>query len=56
MTTRTNLGRPWWMINGATEPVGNIWTDRLFMEWIRLNGPEEDVDDAGEDKEQKQAD
>jgi hypothetical protein len=48
MTTKTNLGRPWWMINGAPEPVGNLWTDRLFGEWIRLQGPEEDVDEESE--------
>jgi len=42
MTTKTNDGRPWWMINGAPEPLGDIGIDRIFGEWIRLTGPVEE--------------
>lgn len=38
--------RPWWMINGAREPMGDIHHDRLWPEWKR------DLGDETENKEE----
>jgi len=32
--------RPWWMVNGVTEPLGDVGQDRLFLERIVLRGEE----------------
>ncbi|MBF0495867.1 MAG: hypothetical protein HQK58_04730, partial [Deltaproteobacteria bacterium] len=33
-------GRPYWMITGACEPIGDIFTDRLYFETLRDRGEE----------------
>lgn len=44
--------RPWWMVEGAPEPLGDVNQDRLFNEWIRLSGFEpEPGDEPGEEGE-----
>ena len=32
--------RPWWMTPFGREPMGDIWSDRLWPEWSRLQGEE----------------
>jgi len=32
--------RPWWMTTYGREPMGDVWTDRLWPEWPRQWGEE----------------
>ena len=41
--------RPWWMINGAPEPLGDVFMDRYFHEWIRMKGEERNEESAGKE-------
>ncbi|MBN1834151.1 MAG: Hsp20/alpha crystallin family protein [Deltaproteobacteria bacterium] len=36
----TKRGRPWWMTPFAREPMGDIWSDRIWLEWPRMMGEE----------------
>jgi hypothetical protein len=36
----TKRGRPWWMTSFWREPIGDIWSDRLWPEWPRMMGEE----------------
>jgi HSP20 family protein len=37
----SETGRPWWMTPGGEEPVGDVFSDRLWPEWQRDIGEEE---------------
>ncbi len=37
---RRRSRRPWWMTPFGREPMGDIWSDRLWPEWIRWQGDE----------------
>lgn len=45
---KTRNPRPWWMINGAPEPLGDVGFDRYFHEWIRAQGSEEPAGEGDE--------
>ena len=32
--------RPWWMTPGGREPMGDVWSDRLWPEWPPWQGEE----------------
>jgi HSP20 family protein len=36
----TSGRRPWWMTTYGREPMGDIWSDRLWPEWPRQQGEE----------------
>lgn len=37
---RRRTPRPWWMTPYGREPMGDIWSDRLWPEWPRWEGNE----------------
>ena len=47
---KKRIPRPWWMINGAPEPLGDVFADRSFPEWIRLRGGESRDDRSTDEK------